>query len=218
MRYRWARPPGPRRRRRTEAHDGTIKQLRGADAATRNPRHRRLCRRGEQGRGRHPHHQAFLQRERARPEPARRRGLPGARQRAAPLSGRRLERAAPGACRALRPRRRAHRLRRRLRRADRPLDARLCRAGRRGDLQPTRLSHVSDRRQVGRRHPDRRARAQPDGRRRRAARRGDAAHPRRVSRQPEQSDRHLPAARRARASCATTTPPAKISSRRTTTS
>ena len=55
----------------------------------------------------------------------------------------------------------ADRLRRRLRRADLAADPRLCRAGRRGALQPARLPDVSDRRQDGRRHAGRGAGAGP---------------------------------------------------------
>ena len=87
----------------------------------------------------------------------------------------------------------AHRLRLRLGRADRHAAARLCRAGRRGAVQPARVSDVPDRRHVGRRHPGGRAGARSDGRCRCAAGPRDRAHADRLYRQSEQSDRHLSA-------------------------
>ena len=91
------------------------------------------------GRGQGDDRQAVVQRERAGPEPQGDGGLSKAAERLHryPDGGAEKLRSAIG--RALWSRSRAHRLRRRLRRAAEPAGARLCRSGRRVALQPVRL-------------------------------------------------------------------------------
>ena len=105
-------------------------------AASGHPRHRALCRRRGQDRRRRARHPPRLERERAGPEPARHCRLQGAspaRCTAIPTATRPSCARRSGRHHGLDPG--AHRLRRRLGRADQPADPRLCRAGRRGALQ-----------------------------------------------------------------------------------
>ena len=102
-------------------------------------------------------------------------------------------RAAPGDRPPPQSRSRGDRLRRRLGRADRAPGPRLCRARRRGALQPARLPDVPAGRLGRRRASGGRAGAVAHRRRRRAARARHLAHPAGVPGQPQQPDRQLPA-------------------------
>ena len=93
----------------------------------------------------------------------------------------------------------AHRLRRRLRRSAQPAGARLSRRRRRGDPHHARLPGLSDRDARHRRHARGRAGEGLHRQRRRDPQAGDAEDQDGLPRQPEQSDRHLPAVRRGQA-------------------
>ena len=123
-------------------------------------------------------------RRRSRPIAERRRPSPG-------LSRRRGDEIARGDRPRVRPRSRAHRVRRRLRRPPQPAGARLSRRRRRGDPHHPRLPGLSDRDAGRRRQARGRRREEPHRRCRCHPRRGDGTHPDRIPRQSEQSDRHL---------------------------
>ena len=176
-------------------------------AAAGHPGDHALCRRQGRQRRQPADCQAVLEREPARAEPEGGRGLPRARGRAAPLSGRPLHRAAAGDRPPPQSRSRRDRLRRRLGRADRPAGPRLCRARRRGALQPARLPDVPAGRAGGGRPSGRSAGARAHRRCRRVARARHLAHPAGVPGQPEQPDRQLPARGGAAAGCAPACPP-----------
>ncbi|CAA9220660.1 MAG: Biosynthetic Aromatic amino acid aminotransferase beta @ Histidinol-phosphate aminotransferase, partial [uncultured Acetobacteraceae bacterium] len=113
-----------------------------AAAAPDHPLHRALRRRRVEDPRRQPHHQTVLQRGRVRRAARRPRRDGRSRRGDAPLPGRRRHRAARGDRPALRPRPRAHRLRQRLGRADRPAHPLLRRRGDGAGDERARLHHV----------------------------------------------------------------------------
>ena len=171
LRVAWRLCPSPRRRRLTRA--AARKRPRSchavAQAAARHSGNRALCRR-QVRRHRQADCEVVVEREPAGPEPARRsaayRELAGELHRYPDGS---CTRASPDPRPAPQSRPRGDRLRRRLGRADRAPGPRLCRARRRGALQPPRLSDVPPGRAGGRRAPGAGARARPQGRCRCAA-------------------------------------------------